>query len=246
MIDVHAHLTAPSFVDLDGVLKRAKSAGVSAIITSVTDPVELPLAEKIVSENPSYVFLTLGLDPVLLSEEKFDAFRKCLKGAPIVGIGEVGLDHFYVRDENLRAVQESHFREWIRLADSMGKPIVVHSRSAGKKALSVLFSEGAERVLMHAFDGKAGDALEAAKRGFFFSIPTSVVHSEQKQKLVRLLPLESLMLETDSPVLSPVRGERNEPANLIHSARKIAEIKRVPIEVVAEITTRNAREFFRI
>ncbi|MBC7126659.1 MAG: TatD family hydrolase [Candidatus Methanosuratincola petrocarbonis] len=246
LIDAHAHLTDPAFSDLPEVIRRAKAAGIAAVVTSITDPADMPKAKEIVGRYSGYVYLTVGLDPTLLSEEKLSAFRVALNAAPIVGVGEVGLDHFYVRDAPLMEIQERHFRECIRAAISMDKPLVIHSRSAGRKALEVLYSEGAERVLMHAFDGKSGDALAAAKKGYFFSIPTSVVHSEQKQKLVRLLPLESMMLETDSPVLSPVRGERNEPANLVHSARKVAEIKRIPIEKVVETTSANASSFYRI
>ncbi len=246
MIDVHAHLTDPAFSDLPEVIARAKAAGVLAVVTSITDPADMPRAKEIVEHHSGFVYLTLGLDPTFLSEEKLSEFRAALNAAPIVGIGEVGLDHFYVRGAPLMETQERHFRECIRAAISLGKPLVVHSRSAGRKALEVLYSEGAERVLMHAFDGKSGDALAAAKKGYFFSIPTSVVHSDQKQKLVRLLPLESMMLETDSPVLSPVRGERNEPANLVHSARKIAEIKRIQVEKVIETTSVNASRFFGI
>ncbi|MDI9644829.1 MAG: TatD family hydrolase [Candidatus Verstraetearchaeota archaeon] len=246
MIDVHAHMTDPSFTDLPEVIRKAKDAGVLAIVTSITDPDDLPKAEKILAEYRGYIHLTVGLDPTLISEEKFASFLRGLEKVDPVGIGEVGLDHYYVRDPLLRDIQEKRFRECIRVAVSRDKPLVVHSRSAGKKALEVLFSEGAEKVLMHAFDGKAGDALEAAKRGYFFSIPASVVHSEQKQKMVRLLSIESIMLETDSPVLSPVKGERNEPANLLYSARKVAEIKRMDLLEVIQTTTENASRFFKI
>jgi TatD DNase family protein len=246
LIDVHAHLTDPSFQDLSQVLCRARAAGVKTIIMSITDPAEFGRAREILSMAPGYLHLTVGFDPTDLSEERHTQFEKLVGLGGIVGVGEVGLDHFYVRDHSQRSVQGAFFRSSIRLAIKNDLPLVVHSRSAGHDALEVLYSEGAERVLMHAFDGKSGDALEAAKRGFFFSIPTSVVHSEQKQKLVRLLPLESLMLETDSPVLSPVRGEHNEPANLIFAARKISEIKRIELDEVIRTTTEKAKKLFRI
>jgi len=246
LIDVHAHLTDPSFKDLPEVLRRARAAGVKKIIMSITDPAEFVRAREVLSMDPGYLYLTAGFDPTVLLEEKYNQFKELLRLGDIVGIGEVGLDHFYVRDHSQRVLQEAFFRSSIRLAIERDLPLVVHSRSAGHDALEVLYSEGAERVLMHAFDGKSGDALSATKRGFFFSIPTSVVHSEQKQKLARLLPLGSLMLETDSPVLTPVRGERNEPANLILGARKIAEIKHVKVEEVVRVTVANAERFFRL
>jgi len=246
LIDVHAHLTDPSFQDLPEVLRRARAAGVKKIIMSITDPAEFGRAKEILSMAPGYLHLTVGFDPTDLSEERYAQFKELVGLDGIVGVGEVGLDHFYVRDHSQRVLQEAFFRSSIRLAIARDLPLVVHSRSAGHGALEVLYSEGAEMVLMHAFDGKSGDALAAAKRGYFFSVPTSVVHSEQKQKLARLLPLESLMLETDSPVLSPVRGERNEPANLIFAARKIAEIKMVTVEEVIRMTATNAEHLFRL
>ena len=246
LIDVHAHLTDPSFQDLPEVLRRAAAAGVKKIIMSITDPAEFVRAREILSMAPECLHLTIGFDPSNLSEERYTRFEELVGRGGMVGIGEVGLDHFYVRDHSQRSVQAAFFRSSIRLAIKKDLPLVVHSRSAGRDALEVLYSEGAERVLMHAFDGKSGDALAAAKRGFFFSIPTSVVYSVQKQKLVRLLPLESLMLETDSPVLSPLRGERNEPANLVFAARKISEIKRIELGEVVRTTAEKAKEFFRI
>ena len=245
MIDVHAHLAHPSFDDIAAVLKRAEAAGVGKIIISITDPSELERAEEILSANTN-TFLTVGFDPAILSEVKFAQFLKIASTTKIVGIGEVGLDHFYVRDHGQRAVQENFFRQSIRLSIDKGLPVVVHSRSAGRLALEALKSEGAKNVLMHAFDGKASDAFTFSELGYFFSIPCSVVHSDQKQKLVKLLPLESMMLETDSPVLSPINGVRNEPANLVFSAKVISEIKKIPLEKVIETTTRNAQTLFRI
>ncbi len=97
---------------------------------------------------------------------------------------------------------------------------------------------------MHAFDGSPSDALEGVKRGYMFSIPTSIVRSSQKQRLVEILPLENILLETDAPVLGPIVGTRNEPANLVLSARKVAEVKKLPFEKVAEVTTQNAMRLF--
>ncbi|MDH5810963.1 MAG: TatD family hydrolase [Candidatus Verstraetearchaeota archaeon] len=246
MIDVHAHLTDGSYSDLPEVLKRAREAGLEHIIISITDPPEIVRAREVLAMAPGFISLTIGLDPMALSEDKYRKFEALVEAERVVGIGEVGLDHFYARDHGMRNLQMEFFRRCIRLAMRKGLPLVVHSRSAGHVALEVLYSEGADKVLMHAFDGKSGDARLAAERGFYFSIPTSVVYSQQKQKLVKNLPLDSLMLETDSPVLSPVRGVRNEPTNLIYALRKVAEIKRTTEEEVARVTTENAKKLFRL
>jgi TatD DNase family protein len=162
----------------------------------------------------------------------------------LVGIGEVGLDYWVCQDEARRAAQRDAFAALVRLAQELELPLNVHSRSAGHHTIDLLLELGARRVLMHAFDGKAGHALRGAEAGFLFSVPPSIVRSPQKRKLVRALPLESLALETDSPVLGPEPGVRNEPANVALSAAAIAEIKGLPEAQVREVTAANARRLF--
>ena len=164
--------------------------------------------------------------------------------ARIVGIGEVGLDFWHAQDPARRELQRAALRRLADLAVELDLPLNVHSRSAGQHTLDLLLERGARRVLMHAFDGKAGHALKGAQAGYVFSIPPSVVRSPQKQKLVRALPLSALALETDSPVLGPVQGERNEPANVAVSLRAIAELKGLPAATVREATDANARRVF--
>jgi len=116
----------------------------------------------------------------------------------------------------------------------------VHSRSAGRQALKLLQDYNAKKVQMHAFDGKASYAMSGVEAGYLFSIPPSVLRSRQKQKLVKILPLGSLLLETDSPVLGPDPKSRNEPMNLLVSGRAIADIKGLPLEEILEVVELNA------
>jgi len=162
----------------------------------------------------------------------------------LVAIGEVGLDHWKVQDEAGRELQRQLFLRFVALAGEFDLPLNVHSRSASRHAVAVLRESGARRVLLHAFDGKVATALPAVEAGYFFSIPPSIVRSAQKQKLARQLPLSCLLLETDSPVLGPVPGERNEPANLSVALSAVAEIKGLRAEEVAEAVTENARRLF--
>jgi TatD DNase family protein len=141
-------------------------------------------------------------------------------------------------------VQEAILEEFVALSDELDLPLNVHSRSAGRHAIALLKSCNARRVLLHAFDGKAGTAAAGVEAGYGFSIPPSVVRSPQKQKLVRYLPLDCLLLETDSPVLGPDPAVRNEPANLAIACRAVAELKGVSPETVARVTTDNARRLF--
>lgn len=246
MIDVHAHLDDEAFqFDLQEVIDRAKSGGVGSIITSGLDTWGIRKGFEISTKYKGYVFLTTGLSPAEIDEsykDIIDLIRGLRKD--IVGVGEVGLDYYLTDSEVTRNFQKRVFREFIELAQDLDLPIVVHSRSAGREAVQILSESGAKRVLMHAFDGTPSDALDGVKRGYLFSIPTSVVRSSQKQRLVEVLPIESILLETDAPVLGPIVGTRNEPANLVLAAKKVAEIKKMPIERVAEITTQNAVKLF--
>jgi len=248
VIDVHCHLDEHVFrQDLDKVIERARRVGVKAIITSTINPKNIEYSLHIVNKYKNYIYLSVGLDPLILDDNIFSEVYEWIKGNAnlIVGIGEVGLDYYYIRDHSERAKQRNMFIEWIELARELNKPLIVHSRSAGKYAIQIIMEQEYYNVIMHAYDGSVGYAMEAAKRGVFFSIPPSVVFSQQKQKLVKRLPLESLLLESDAPVLAPFRNQRNEPANIIYTVRKIAELKNTTIDKVIEVTTANTLRIFK-
>ena len=162
----------------------------------------------------------------------------------LVAIGEVGLDRWKVKSEAEWRVQEDILAGLVALSVELDLPLNIHSRAAGGRALALLQEQGARRVLMHAFDGKASTALAGVCAGYFFSVPPSVVRSPQKQKLARALPLEALILETDAPVLGPDPSSRNEPAAVALVCHEIARLKGVPAEEVARITTANALRLF--
>ncbi len=162
----------------------------------------------------------------------------------LAAIGEVGLDFWIAKTEEQREIQKKIFSSFIALAIQLDLPLNVHSRSAGRHAVKLLIDNGAQRVQMHAFDGKFTAARPAVEAGFFFSIPPSIVRSRQKQKLVRHLPLNCLLLESDSPVLGPDPQTRNDPANLPLAIRAIAEIKGVPEQHVIEAAAANSGNLY--
>jgi TatD DNase family protein len=164
----------------------------------------------------------------------------------LTAIGEVGLDYWKIKGEDDREIQREIFRSFIRLSRELDLPLNIHSRSAGRHAIVLLIEERAKRVQLHAFDGRASTAMRGVEAGFFFSIPPSVVRSRQKQKLVKQLPLECLLVETDSPVLGPDPKKRNEPANAQVAIAVIAEIKGLKKEKVAEIVYENTRQIYRL
>ncbi|MEJ2110046.1 MAG: TatD family hydrolase [Acidobacteriota bacterium] len=239
--DTHAHICDPVFdSDRDIVLKRAQQVGIGSIITvgeNLHDAEKnLALAERHPGLRPA-----AGLFPTNLDLEQAREVRNFIQRHPnkIIAIGEVGLDYWKVQQESDREVQREILREFIVLSRKMGLPLNIHSRSAGRHAIAFLLQHSAEKVQLHAFDGKPSYAAAAVEAGYFFSIPPSIVRSGQKQKLVKRLPLANLLIETDSPVLGPAPGERNEPANAIIVSRAIAELKNIREEEVVEAITEN-------
>jgi TatD DNase family protein len=241
LVDTHAHLCAPEFAhDLDAVLSRARAAEVAAII-AVGET--LADAERNLELSRQHPMLrpAAGLYPTVLDPDQAETLKHFIRRnrPEFVAIGEVGLDHWMVKEEKDRELQREIFKGFIELARELGLPLNVHSRSAGRQVIDLLLHSGASRVQLHAFDGRASTALPAAEAGYFFSIPPSVVRSRQKQKLVKQLPLTCLLVETDSPVLGPEPGSRNEPANLSRAVQAIAEIKSLPAQTVVEAVAAN-------
>jgi len=246
VIDAHCHLLDESFdSDRGAVIERAKAEGVIAIVEGAQN---LEESKNALSSSNSFWRPAAGVHPLFVDQEDLDSMLEFIRlnASSLVAVGETGLDYYYGRTIDERERMKASFRHHAELAQDLNLPVVVHSRSAGREAVSLLIAWGIERALLHAFDGKPSVASEGVRAGYYFSIPPSVVRSQQKRKLVRAIPLESLMVETDSPVLGPTGKERNEPRNVWVPARVIAEEKRVQVEEVANITTSNATGFFRL
>ncbi|HSB73386.1 MAG TPA: TatD family hydrolase [Candidatus Methylomirabilis sp.] len=246
LFDAHAHLGAGEFAeDLPAVLARAEAVGVCGIL-AVGETLEE--AERLLALAGRHPLIrpAAGLYPTILDQDAAEAMIAFVRrhADRLVALGEVGLDHWVVKDLAGWKTQEEILARFVSLSNDLDLPLNVHSRSAGRHTITFLTEQGARRVLMHAFDGKASAAAEGVRAGFFFSIPPSVVRSPQKQKLVRHLPLECLLLETDSPVLGPDPTARNEPRNVTVACEAVAGLKGIPAEEVARITTENARRLF--
>ena len=247
LVDSHAHLSDNAFEkDLDHVVLRAKENNLVAIVDCGLGKSGALRSLTISERFQGYVYSTIGIDyGAPFSEDTEEIIRLILENkSRIIGIGEVGLDYYTVKKPEDKTKLIDVFREFIDLARKLELPLIVHSRSAGKEAIKILVEEGAKKVLMHAFDGKASYAMKGVESGFFFSLPPSVVRSQQKQKLVSRLPIENILLESDSPVLGINPFERNEPAKIVFSLQEIARIKRLDPELVADETTKNASRLF--
>jgi TatD DNase family protein len=246
IVDTHAHLCDPLFdPDRAEVIERAVAAGVSSVIIVGETLVDARRNTDLAALYPS-LRPAAGLYPSHLDLSHAGQVASFIRRERdrLVAIGEVGLDFWVVKNEAQREIQQEIFRGFIELAREVDLPLNVHSRSAGRQAVAMLLDLGARRVQLHAFDAKVGSALPAVEAGYLFSIPPSVVRSRQKEKLVKALPLSSLLVESDSPVLGPSPGERNEPANVMVALQAIAEIKNVRREEVLEAVSRNTERLY--
>lgn len=242
LMDTHTHLADASFdEDREAVIARAVQAGIERILVVSETLEDARDVLRITKKYPEALEPALGLFPTVLDPEQAEAMEALIRlhRENLTAIGEVGLDHWKVKDDEDRELQAAIFSRFIQLSRELNLPLNVHSRSAGSSTVAQLLEEGATRVQLHAFDGRAAKALPAVEAGYFFSIPPSIVRSRQKQKLVKRLPLECLLLETDSPVLGPDPGSRNEPANLTLSLTAIAELKGLPEDEVRQAVEEN-------
>jgi TatD DNase family protein len=247
LIDTHAHLCDPAFADdVDEVLERAQAADVAAVVAVGETLAEAERNLALAARFPGVVRPAAGLFPTVLDRQQAEDLAVWVRQHrdQLVAIGEVGLDRWKVQDEGDRRLQREIFALFVELAVELDLPLNVHSRAAGRQTIALLLELGATRVQLHAFDGRAARAEPAVEAGYFFSVPPSIGRSPQKQKLVRRLPLASLLVETDSPVLGPVAAERNEPANVWHSVRAIAELKNLPLPEVTTAVTDNTLRLY--
>jgi len=251
--DSHAHLDLEPLCDAEGeVVRRAREAGVTRIVTIGIDPESSEKAIAIAHRHAG-VYAAVGLHPhdASASSEpllaRLEELSRCDK---VVGIGETGLD-FY-RDRSPREAQRAAFREQIRLARRRNLPIIVHDRDAHDEILSILAEENAADVggIIHCFSGDYEMARRAIGMNFLISIPGAITYkgSGTQVEAVRRIPLEKLLIETDCPFLAPLpyRGKTNEPAYVPLVAKKIGEIKGVAGEDVGRVTILSALRIFRI
>lgn len=252
LIDSHAHLEMPEFDhDRDEVVRRAKAAGVEAIVTVGTNLRDCRKALTIAARYDA-VYAALGVHPhdvKAIDEKTYDALRKLVGRPKVVAYGEIGLDFF--RNRSPRDVQIRCFGEQLELADEFDLPVIVHDRDAHMETVKMLAAwKGKKRGIVHCFSGDAAIAKKCLDMGFYISIPGSVTYPKAEKiiEVVRKVPLERLLVETDAPYLTPQqhRGQRNEPAYVVHAARKIAEIKGTTFDLVAAATTQNARDIFNL
>ena len=251
-VDSHCHLEDDQFnADRQEVLERARRAGVGYVITLGSDILSSRKAVRLARKSEK-VYAGVGVHPHMAKtagKRTFATLTKLAHDPKVVAIGEVGLD--YYRDLSPRNVQQAVFRSQIRLARRAGLPLVLHEREAHDDLVTILREERAWEVrgVIHCFSGDWEKAQDYLELGFLLSIagPVTFSKTEALQEAVSKIPLEYLLVETDAPFLTPVpyRGrQRNEPALLLHTAEKVAELKRTHLSDLARVTSQNAHALF--
>jgi len=254
-VDTHAHLTMPEFSDLDNVLERAANAGIKKVINVAYD---LEAAQKAIelAETKSgtvQMYATVGIHPHdagKVKESDWPLFDKLLKSPKVVAVGEIGLDYYknYSDPED----QVKLFIRQLAIAKEKNLPVVIHDRDAHRDTLRIIREELGVgwKIVFHCFSGDREFAREVLDLGAYIGIdgPVTFKNAEELKAVVAWAPLEKILLETDCPYLTPdpYRGQRNEPAYIANIARKVAEIKGIPLEQVESVTTLTACRLFGI
>lgn len=251
MIDTHAHLFWKDFeADLDQVIERAKENGINYIIVPSTD---LKTAEKVIELANKYdiIYGAVGVHPHDTKEwnkNLLPEFRKLTEHNKIIAIGEIGLDYYY--DFSPREIQIEAFRSQLELAIELDLPVIVHNRESDKDIMEIISSYCGSglKAQFHCFNGNTSDAIELVKLNHFISFTGNITFKkfDSLREVVSKIPLENILLETDSPFMTPVpfRGKRNEPANVKIVAEQIAAIHKISLEELIRITDFNAFKLF--
>jgi TatD DNase family protein len=251
LVDSHCHLDFPDYAGkVDEVMARAQAAGVGVCLSIGTELKRFPGVKAVAEKFPN-VWCSVGVHPHEAEKELQDDEAALIHEAAhpkVVGIGETGLDYYY--EHSPRVPQQKNFRAHIAAARQTGLPVIVHTRDADDDTIEILRDEmgkGAFTGLIHCFTGTQKLADAALELGLYISVSgiATFKNSAPLRDVIKTVPLERLLVETDAPFLAPVphRGKTNEPAFVVHTAKMLAELKGVTESELAKVTTEN---FFKL
>lgn len=249
LFDSHAHLNDDMYLDdIEEVIEKCRIANISKIL-DVGYNKESSKKSIELSKKYNFIYSTVGLHPDNVYEEDLEFVRELSDNDKVVAIGEIGLDYHY--EGYSREKQIEYFVKQIEIANEVKLPICIHNRDADMDMLKILKENKIENgFIMHCFSSSLEIAKEIIKLGGFISIAGTVTFKNAKSilEVAKYVPLENLLVETDSPYLAPepYRGKRNEPSYIIKTAEKLAEIKQISLEELAGITFLNAKAIFKL
>ena len=249
--DTHAHYDSSKFdADRDAVLRALPESGVTLVVDPGDNAERSRRAVELAQQYP-HVYAAVGWHPEEAEnwdENSLPAIRELAKQPKVCAIGEIGLDYYW--DTTYRERQKEMFRAQIELALEMDLPVIVHDREAHGDSLEIVRDYPALRGVFHCFSGSAEMAQELLRRGWYlgFDGPITYKNAARAPEVIRICPMERILLETDSPYLAPVpnRGQRNDSRNLPYIAATVARIKDMPVEAVAAQTMENGKKLFGI
>tara|TARA_Y100000389_G_C17332354_1_gene448787 strand:- start:56 stop:814 length:759 start_codon:yes stop_codon:yes gene_type:complete len=251
MIDSHCHLDhEPLFSDLSNIIKRSKSVGIKKLLTISTSFKSFDKIKNII-EKDEMIYGTVGIHPHESNDNQITSnflIENLNKNSKIIGIGETGLDYFYNNSD--KVTQVDSFIEHIKAAIETNSPLIVHSRNAEDETFDILnkFKNKNLKILMHCFTGSKNFAEKLLPLNAFFSASGIITFKNalDLQKTFKFLPLDRILIETDSPFLAPVpnRGKKNEPSFIDFTANKLAEIKEISKDELIKVTTDNFNKLF--
>ena len=252
IFDTHAHYDSNGFTaDRDSVLSALPNAGVELVVDPGCD-MKSSRAAVALAERCSFVYAAAGIHPsdcAGIGEAEFSALRELCGHEKVVAVGEIGLDYYW-KDNPPREFQQEVFRRQIELALELDLPVIVHDREAHADSLAVVRAFPRVRGVFHCFSGSAEMARELVKLGWMISFTGVLTYKNARRAVeaAQAVPLERLMVETDSPYMAPVprRGERCDSRLVRYTCEKLAEVKGISFEECARITTENGKRFFRI
>ena len=249
-IDAHTHLNFPQFdLDREQIIHQCLEQGIG-LVNVGCDYQSSQKAIEIAHQYQDGVWATVGIHPTEIAKEEFDQ-QKLLQLAQdekVVAIGEIGLDYYRESNPQVREEQKKYLKKQISLAQKLNLPIVFHCREAHQDLLAILSQFKIGKAEIHCFDAPLDILRQYLSLGFFVGFTGMITYSSRLDEAIRETPLDSLIIETDSPYLTPVpfRGQRNSPLLLKYTAKKIAQIKNISLEKIYQSTLENTKNLFQI
>lgn len=256
LIDSHCHPQASQYAnDREEVIKGAINAGIGMICVGT----DLEMSKKAIELAQKYdqIWASVGLHPNDNLDEEFDekAYEELLKQDKVVAMGEIGLDYYRTAEPENQKFQRERFVKQLELADKLSKPLILHCRDSKAGSTGRAYPEMADILkngyaknsgAVHSYTGNLDEAKQFLDLGFYLGFNGIITFARQYDEIVKYIPLDRILLETDAPYLTPepYRGQRNEPLYVIEVAKKIAELKNVSVEEVNEQTTKNTIKLF--
>lgn len=252
LFDSHAHYNDEKFAeDREELLKEIYNSGVTKLVNAGYS-LESSKSAIEIAKTHNFIYSTVGISPNDIDDYKkeyFEEIKKLAKNEKVVAIGEIGLDYYWNKEN--KDLQKEVFVSQIKIANELNLPIVIHTREAIYDTLEILKNNNcSKKGVFHCCPFNVDLVREGLKLGFYISFagPTTFKNSKNAAEIIKMVPLDKMLIETDSPYLSPepLRGKRNDSRNVKYIAQKIADVKEIPVEEVAKITYENAKKIFEI